>query len=127
MKHFYSDSDINPSYQFPGHGQILECSCFSDPPKREDIGKFARENCDILIVAWLMKWKEVKESGNTDNMAAFKKAAAKIRMSINFRQDTIARQMVAYQYKEDEDKIGERLGHSPLTRSRELHVLQDRP
>ena len=45
-------------------------------------------------------------------------------MRLKFRADQVAKNMAAYQCKEDEEMVGERLGHSPLMRARELFAIQ---
>lgn len=89
------------------------------------VGKLERENRDDLLLAWLMRYQELKNAGTTEELKKFKKAAYNFHMHFNFRADQTERRLRAYQLREDEDKAGDRMGHSPMTKARELYSLQE--
>lgn len=123
-EHFYKDTK-GDEILFPGRGNIMEVAYFKHPLDKEEIGKFHRENGDTMLLAWLHAYGEAKSAGQKEVVKKFAAAAAHIACKFNLRESETERRLSAYQFKEDEDKAGDRLGHSPLCRARELFSLQE--
>lgn len=122
MLHYFGEG-ANPTFQFPPSGIVLEVAYFSASLQDSDIGKMQRENCDTLLLAWLLKGYSVKD--DPEKLRAFKEAGANVAMRIKKRSSDSAKVGAAWQAKEDEEKNADVLGHSLLTRGRELVALQD--
>jgi hypothetical protein len=124
LKQHYYNLQNNPMFTFPGHSMVIEAAFYEMPMKAEHVGTFERENCDALFLAWLMRYAEAKAEQNEDEIKLFKIAAEKVGARFNLRSSRAEHLMRSYQLKEDEEKVGERLGHSTLSKSRELYAIQ---
>ena len=91
--------------------------------REEAVGGWERENGDVFFLAWLMKLQMVK--GDPPKLGAFMKSANLVAMSFKQRANENAKLTAAYQFKEDEEKDADLLGHSLLSRAGGLAALQD--
>jgi hypothetical protein len=105
---------------------VLEVAYFTKDIQKEDVGKFQRENADIMLLAWLMSYAEAKSSKDEERIAKFQSAAQNVGTRFNLRATETEKRIMAYQFREDEDKVGERLGHSPILKAKTLYTLQER-
>ena len=112
--------------QFPGKGMVLEVAYFTKDIQKEGVGKFQRENADSMLLAWLMSYAEAKSSEDKERIGKFESAAQNVGTRFNLRATETEKRIMAYQFREDEDKIGERLGHSPILKAKTLYSLQER-
>ena len=120
--HFYSDK-ADQAYAFPPDGMVLQVAVYKFPVPEDEVGKLERENLDLIFLAWLMKYQEVKEDQRAK--ALFLKASQRVLMSFRLRADVSEKLAKAYQLKEDEEKNATIAGHSLLSRARELNAIQD--
>lgn len=114
---FYSDG--NPT--FPPVGMSVEV-CYHDSTEA-DLGTFTRENCDVPFLAWLMLLKEICD--DSPKYALFLKASQCVTMNFHQRSSEVEKLWAAYQMKEHEEAAADMLGHSVLSRARELAALQE--
>jgi len=118
FKHYYGADEVT----FPPPGHMLEVSYYTEM-KQEFLGKCERENHDILYLAWLRELQAVQ--GDIAEVDKIKRAAQVIPCRFNCRASENDKLCHAYQHKEDEEKNAEILGHSFLSRGREIVGLQD--
>ena len=79
-----------------------------------------------MLLAWLMSYAEAKSSNDAERISNFQSAAQNVGNRFNLRDSETEKRIMAYQFREDEDKIGERLGHSPILKAKTLYGLQER-
>ena len=121
--HWYEDR-LQSDYKFPPADKMMHLAFFGPGLLMTDVGKLQRENCDVLL-AWLLRYSEAVEAKDTATISAMQKAAERCACTLHSRgtdQDKLA---AAYQLVEDEEKAASLMGHSVLTRARELNALQD--
>jgi hypothetical protein len=120
--HFYAGA-AEPL--FPPPGQLLELCYFSGIDVENLPGQFQRMNCDVSWLAWLMCWQ--KADGDTTETAKLIKTAQSITMRFTKLDNETSKLSRCYQIKEHEEASADLLGHSILTRARELSSLQVSP
>ena len=116
--HYYSNGEVT----YPPAGFLQEVSYYTSMSENQ-VGKFERDNCDIFYLAWLMKLQKVQD--DPEELQRMKESANSIPVRFNLRDNNNAKLLAAYQNREDEEKNAELLGHSLLTRGRELVGFQD--
>ena len=79
-----------------------------------------------MLLAWLMSYAEAKSSNDAERISNFQSAAQNVGNRFNLRDNEIEKRIMAYQFREDEDKMGERLGHNPILKAKTLYGLQER-
>ena len=109
-------------YSFPPPGFLLEVTFFK--MDQDQVGKFERENLDLLFLAWLMKGEQAKD--NPDELAKFRESAQNVLMHFNLRDKDDDKLSACYHHRENEENNAEFLGHSVLSRARELASIQER-
>lgn len=124
LKRHYYNEKANPNREFPGHGMVLEVTFYEYPIEEKYIGCFERENGDAIMLAWLMAYEEAKAQKDDAAIKAFQSASERFGARFNLRASRTEHLMKAYQLKEDEEKVGDRLGHSTLSKARELFAIQ---
>lgn len=118
-KHYYENSD---TMEYPPPGSIQEVSYYGKL-SMESVGHIERDNLDVFFLAFLCKLKAVE--GDENGLRQIKAMAAIVPTRFHHRL-TIDQKLVAvYQHKENEEKNAEVLGHSLLSRARELVGLQE--
>jgi hypothetical protein len=93
--------------------------------KEADIGTWERCNGDVLYLAFLTKLEKVTAEGDAAKIAKWSKAANTVPMSFKLQATEQAKLAKAYQLKESEEANADMLGHSLVSRARELSALQD--
>jgi len=109
------------NYQFPPPGHLLEVCAYK--VSADTIGKFERENLDTFFLAFLLKLEAVAD--DPEQLAKVKAAGNDVVMKINLRNNAEEKLRASYQNRENEEKDAEVLGHSILTRAREISSIQD--
>ncbi|CAJ1436313.1 unnamed protein product [Effrenium voratum] len=87
-----------------GAGVPLNVAYYKSPLDASQVGHVERENCDILFLSWLLRYKEVKELQMETAVAQFQKAATSVSMHFSLRVSEADKVAHAYQLKEDEEK-----------------------
>ncbi|CAK0892141.1 unnamed protein product [Prorocentrum cordatum] len=118
-EHYYQDKGC---YTFPPPGHIVEVS-FYKTLAPEMVRKLQRDSLGTLYLAWLMLLRDVQEK--EEKLAKIVEAAMQVPMKFTKRNNDNERVLKVYQYKEDEEKNADLLGHSLLGRARELAGLQE--
>ncbi|CAK0856763.1 unnamed protein product [Prorocentrum cordatum] len=118
-EHYYQEKGC---YAFPPPGHIVEVS-FYKTLAPEMVRKLQRDSLGSLYLAWLMLLRDVQEK--EEKLAKIVEAAMQVPMKFTKRNNDNERVLKVYQYKEDEEKNAELLGHSLLGRARELAGLQE--
>ena len=126
-EHWYGGNRFDQCYAFPPPGIPLNVACYKSPLDASQVGHVERENCDILFLSWLLRYKEVKELQMETAVAQFQKAATSVPMHFSLRVSEADKVAHAYQLKEDEEKAADIQGHSLLSRARELNSIQAWP
>ena len=124
MEHFFAE-EVNPSYTFPPPGQALELAFHRKPLEMSDVGTLQRENCDLLITAWLMKYSCLVSEGDENKLKCFRDSAMNVTARFNFRETDQQRLTTAWQRREDEEKSRDLVGHSLLQRAKQIISLSD--
>ena len=121
-KHYYEGKPPS-EWAFPPGGYLVEVSFFGKIEKQQ-VGRLIRDNCDVLFFAWLMLLDAVK--ADPAKLQEMQQKAEAVPMKFSPRRNSEEVLMAAYQYKEDEEKNRDVLGHSFLQRARELSGLQEK-
>ena len=118
-QHYYASSE---NWAYPPPGFLQEISYFGKL-SMDMVGKLERDNLDTFFLAWLLKLEEVE--GNPQDLQKMKDHAKAVPTHFNKRSSEDNKLQAAYQNKEHEEKNADILGHSLLSRARELVGLQD--
>ena len=71
MQFYHSDEDNKMT--LPPEGQVLEVGVYKKALNPEDFGSWERENGDVFVLAWLMRYKMAKEGSEIAVLEKFKK------------------------------------------------------
>jgi len=115
--------EFGANYKFPPLGTQLEVGVFAIPIDPGEL-VFKRLNLDVQWLAWLSTFVMVEKGENDELKRKWKDSANKISCRVHLLAGETVRRVLAYDLQEDLDKNKERLGHSPLTRSREVTAVQ---
>ena len=116
--HWFSRSTV-----FPPPGMLLELSVSVLPLQEHQLSNFKRLNLDTILLGWLWAWRAAMD--DAERSAEFATAAGHILCRFNVVNNEDEAVLFAYQVKEDEERAADVLGHSLLTRARELTSLQE--
>lgn len=121
--HWYENR--TQGFAFPPSGQMLHLAFYGKSLLISDSGKLQRENCDVLFLAWMLRYKEALDKKDLATMAQMQADAKQCACTLHRRETENDKLAAAYQLVEDEEKAATIMGHSILTRARELNGLQD--
>ena len=107
---------MNQDFTFPPADKTMHLAYYGPSLLIIDLDKLHRENCDVLFLAWLLRYQEAFQAKDVTTMSATQKAAVQCSCILTRRQGESDKLAAAYQLIEGEEKAASIMGHSLLTR-----------
>ena len=109
----------------PPPGMVFEIAYYGAELTEEGVGTWERCNGDVFYLAWLMKLR--RHADDKEMLAKMIKASHAVSCHFKSCNNVTDRITRAYALREHEEANMDLLGHSLLTRARELSSLQEPP
>ena len=94
--HWY-EARLHQDFRFPPADKMLHVAFFGQSVLIGDLGKLQRENCDVLFLAWLLRYSEALQAKDGPTIDAMKKAAGQCACTLHRRACEDEKLAAAYQ------------------------------